>query len=470
MEEFPPSFAGKALSALHELVPDDALASILHQTTYMQWPSSQSHLPDITNILQGMAARCFPRQGSPCSAKIIKHFLPHLHPDRHQLADFRLQYVSVALTAFLTRCQQLICGEQPDSDLRPLPRVFLTPFTPEGRRPPSGLELEATRLAAQADRNGAHAQHLRNNEERGTRPDIQSAECELWARIHQNKKHIPLGGCFRLGHRGWSAVSMPEGVYNVPGFTGHEVPRRDNHDDSAEEQGPSYEDEPSQGDANAEDNNQPSAGDPSRDSDAQQERMDDINDDNQPPEPDDTEEEDDIALDDFGLPKGHARATDVDIVDNKYATIDHLGWFQCAGFGQYSFAEAQHIPRKLQPSWAEAVGRVARDAVEVLQQAHPHERRNKRALDRRLKMWLLLPFLLLRKPPNTGKTRAKQLDATITKRMQHLSSGRWHILVREYETDVIIKDTIGPYRQQDQDERDVKTVSIALGHLAKNKC
>eukprot|EP00957_Ditylum_brightwellii_P078151 5941692-Ditylum_brightwellii.AAC.1 len=51
--------------------------------------------------------------------------------------------------------------------------------------------------------------------------------------------------------------------------------------------------------------------------------------------------------------------------------------------------------------------------------------------------------------------------------MQHWSSGRWHILVRKYETDVIINDTIGPYRQQDQGERDVKTVSIALGHLAK---
>eukprot|EP00957_Ditylum_brightwellii_P002420 186286-Ditylum_brightwellii.AAC.1 len=82
--------------------------------------------------------------------------------------------------------------------------------------------------------------------------------------------------------------------------------------------------------------------------------MDDINDDNQPPEPNDTEEEDDIALDGFGLPKGHARATDVEVVDNKYATIDHLGWFQCAGLGRHSFAEAQHIPRKLQPAWAEA--------------------------------------------------------------------------------------------------------------------
>eukprot|EP00957_Ditylum_brightwellii_P039634 2998224-Ditylum_brightwellii.AAC.1 len=135
MEEFPPSFAGKALSALHELVPDDGLASILHQTAYMQWTSCQNHLPDITIFLQSMATRCFPRQGSPCPAKIIKLFLPCLHPDRHQMADFRLQYVSVALTGFLTQCQQLTFGEQPGSDLCLLPIVFLMPFTPEGTRP-----------------------------------------------------------------------------------------------------------------------------------------------------------------------------------------------------------------------------------------------------------------------------------------------------------------------------------------------
>eukprot|EP00957_Ditylum_brightwellii_P058275 4418600-Ditylum_brightwellii.AAC.1 len=90
--------------------------------------------------------------------------------------------------------------------------------------------------------------------------------------------------------------------------------------------------------------------------------MDGINDDNQPPEPDDAEEDDNIVLDDFGLPKGHIHATDVEVVEDKYATINHIGWFICADFGQYSFAKAQQIPRKLQPAWAEAVGRVARDA------------------------------------------------------------------------------------------------------------
>eukprot|EP00957_Ditylum_brightwellii_P016375 1231171-Ditylum_brightwellii.AAC.1 len=68
-----------------------------------------------------------------------------------------------------------------------------------------------------------------------------------------------------------------------------------------------------------------------------------------------TEEDDDIVLDDFGLPKGHACATDVEVVDNKHTTIDHLCWFQCAGFGKYSFAEVQHIPRKVQPARADTV-------------------------------------------------------------------------------------------------------------------
>eukprot|EP00957_Ditylum_brightwellii_P073828 5610228-Ditylum_brightwellii.AAC.1 len=62
---------------------------------------------------------------------------------------------------------------------------------------------------------------------------------------------------------------MPEGVYNAPGFIGDEVPPRDKHDNIAEEQGSSHDDDPSQGDDNTEDNNQPLAGDPPRDNDGQ---------------------------------------------------------------------------------------------------------------------------------------------------------------------------------------------------------
>eukprot|EP00957_Ditylum_brightwellii_P110409 8420543-Ditylum_brightwellii.AAC.1 len=59
-------------------------------------------------------------------------------------------------------------------------------------------------------------------------------------------------------------------------------------------------------------------------------------------------------------------------MDDSYAALDHLGWFQCAGFGKYFFSEAQHTPNHLQPVWAAVVGRVARDIVESLAQAHPH--------------------------------------------------------------------------------------------------
>eukprot|EP00957_Ditylum_brightwellii_P063716 4835467-Ditylum_brightwellii.AAC.1 len=61
-------------------------------------------------------------------------------------------------------------------------------------------------------------------------------------------------------------------------------------------------------------------------------------------------------LDGYGLPKGWEQATDVEIVDDRYAVTDHINWFQSAGFGKFSLSEAQHIPHKLQPAWAEAIG------------------------------------------------------------------------------------------------------------------
>eukprot|EP00957_Ditylum_brightwellii_P191521 14580986-Ditylum_brightwellii.AAC.1 len=79
-------------------------------------------------------------------------------------------------------------------------------------------------------------------------------------------------------------------------------------------------------------------------------------------------------------------------MDDTHATLDHPGWFQCAGFGRYSFSEAQHIPKNLQPVRAAAVGRVTRDIVESLAQAHTHTRRYSCALDRCIKIWLLLLF------------------------------------------------------------------------------
>eukprot|EP00957_Ditylum_brightwellii_P109469 8349172-Ditylum_brightwellii.AAC.1 len=84
--------------------------------------------PQLTAVLQGMVSKSFACSSSQHPAKIIKRFLPQLHPDKYTGADFRIQYVLVALTALLTHSQGIIQGEQPLSDLRLLSQAFITPF------------------------------------------------------------------------------------------------------------------------------------------------------------------------------------------------------------------------------------------------------------------------------------------------------------------------------------------------------
>eukprot|EP00957_Ditylum_brightwellii_P003296 250028-Ditylum_brightwellii.AAC.1 len=76
---------------------------------------------------------------------------------------------------------------------------------------------------------------------------------------------------------------------------------------------------------------------------------------------------------------------------------------------------AQHIPCKLQPAWAEAIGCVAHDVVEALHQAYPHAQCHDRALERRIKTWHLLPFLLLCKPSAQARIWFKTLGDILTK-------------------------------------------------------
>eukprot|EP00957_Ditylum_brightwellii_P064008 4855299-Ditylum_brightwellii.AAC.1 len=157
-------------------------------------------------------------------------------------------------------------------------------------------------------------------------------------------------------------------------------------------------------------------------------------------------------------------------MDDKYVILNHLGWFQCAGFGKFSFAEDQHIPHKLQPQWTEAVSRVAQGIADNLHQAHPYTHHHKRALDRRLKMWLILPFLLICKLPDKAKMIASLLDAILTQRMVHWTTDQWHKLIKDYEADVIGKEHISTSRQEGKGDRDLKSVSIEIEHLSKNRC
>eukprot|EP00957_Ditylum_brightwellii_P092519 7045956-Ditylum_brightwellii.AAC.1 len=54
--------------------------------------------------------------------------------------------------------------------------------------------------------------------------------------------------------------------------------------------------------------------------------------------------------------------------------------------------------------------------------------------------------------------------------MTHWSNKQWHLLVQDYKADVVLKENSDPYRAPSADERDLKTVTIALDHLSRNKC
>eukprot|EP00957_Ditylum_brightwellii_P094208 7172895-Ditylum_brightwellii.AAC.1 len=111
--------------------------------------------------------------------------------------------------------------------------------------------------------------------------------------------------------------------------------------------------------------------------------------------------------------------SDVELMDDKCAILNHLGRFQCTGFGEFSFAEAQHIPHKLQPQWTEAVIRVTQDIVDSLHQSHPHTHHHKRA----------------KKSPDKAKMRASLLGAILTQRIAHWTTGQWYKLVKDTEAD-----------------------------------
>eukprot|EP00957_Ditylum_brightwellii_P087884 6692941-Ditylum_brightwellii.AAC.1 len=168
MEKFSQSFAGKAHIALHELLPDAALASLLHQDIHMKCPSSQSHLCDISTILQGMTVWCFTTQGSLAQKRQPNGSCPnYTQTDTDMLilgcgmCLWHSLHFSHASNSSPMESSQTVTSDYP--------HVLFTLFRLKGTRPPSKFELGATRLAAQADRSGAHTQYLKKKRHQQTR-------------------------------------------------------------------------------------------------------------------------------------------------------------------------------------------------------------------------------------------------------------------------------------------------------------
>eukprot|EP00957_Ditylum_brightwellii_P120200 9172181-Ditylum_brightwellii.AAC.1 len=61
--------------------------------------------------------------------------------------------------------------------------------------------------------------------------------------------------------------------------------------------------------------------------------------------------------------------------------------------------------------------------------------------------------------------KSKLLDAILTKRLAHWTSGQWHIFIKDYEADAVLKDNMSQYSSPPEVERDLKTIATALGHI-----
>eukprot|EP00957_Ditylum_brightwellii_P028992 2190518-Ditylum_brightwellii.AAC.1 len=53
---------------------------------------------------------------------------------------------------------------------------------------------------------------------RGMHPGIVLVKATMWDCITPCRQHIHIGGCFNLGRQGWTAIKMPDDVYDAPSY------------------------------------------------------------------------------------------------------------------------------------------------------------------------------------------------------------------------------------------------------------
>ena len=100
------------------------------------------------------------------------------------------------------------------------------------------------------------------------------------------------------------------------------------------------------------------------------------------------------------------------------------------------------IPQQNRTLWAETFGEVCEnlnDACNPAQSPNNHLDSFELILERRIKMFFILPFLILRKSPD--KQNRPSMNHTIRQRLAQWKSRDYATLIQDYERDVIYKQT-----------------------------
>ena len=89
-----------------------------------------------------------------------------------------------------------------------------------------------------------------------------------------------------------------------------------------------------------------------------------------------------------------------------FAFVDHIPFNHCCGEDQASYNEAKMIPKRSRTAWAECFGEVCDELVTMTNSnrvdTHP-DTPYELAMERRVKIFYLFLFLMLRKPPDRNK-------------------------------------------------------------------
>ena len=104
------------------------------------------------------------------------------------------------------------------------------------------------------------------------------------------------------------------------------------------------------------------------------------------------------------LPSPRDRATPSDIKDVRFAVLDHISLEICSGMKK-NFFETKNVPSRFQIEWARVCAIVFRELSEVVNEIDNHRERLadfNLKLKRRIKMFFIVPTLLLRKIKGDG--------------------------------------------------------------------
>ena len=127
------------------------------------------------------------------------------------------------------------------------------------------------------------------------------------------------------------------------------------------------------------------------------------------------------------------RATKTEIERDRFAVVDHVPFKNCYGADGASFSECENVPWICRDHWAEAMGIVSEECADVLELEEGNRLHDnvELAIERRLKMFFVLPILIFRKVDPE-----KKIQHEVRKRLMLWKAGKWAKLIGDLEADI----------------------------------